>query len=118
MSIYILVRPATWALTKSSGFFYERSLAPEGFIHASNWPQLDRVANHYFADTDELLLIGVDPTRVKPPIRYELSASTGDVYPHIYGPLNVNAATVLKTLKRSPNGRFELPTEEPTLSPA
>jgi uncharacterized protein (DUF952 family) len=113
MLIYILVRPSSWALAVDSGLFYERSLSNEGFIHASSWRQLDRVANHYFADTNELLLIGVDPAQVKPPIRWEISASTGDRYPHIYGPLNVDATVILQTFQRSPNGRFELPTTEP-----
>lgn len=115
MSIYILVRPEIWTIAQDSGYFYERSLSNEGFIHASAWRQLDRVANHYFAGTDSLLVIGVDPALVKPPIRWEISASTGDVYPHIYGPLNVDAALIVTTIQRNAAGRFELPVSEPVL---
>jgi uncharacterized protein (DUF952 family) len=113
--IYILVRPNTWEIAQKSRLFYEVSLANEGFIHACEWRQLDRVANAYFGDADPLVLAAINPARVKPPVRWEESRSTGDIYPHIYGPLNMDAVTEVLTLQRGEEGRFTIPANEPSL---
>ena len=118
MPIYIVTRPETWAVAKVRGYFYEDSIASEGFIHASAWPQLNRVLTHYFGNAQTLLVLMVDPVRLRPPVRWELSRSNGDVYPHIYGILNLDAASVALTLSRNAEGRFELPALEPTLQTA
>jgi len=114
--IYILVQPQTWEIARKSRLFYEVSLSEEGFIHACEWRQLDRVANHYFPDADNLVLVAIDTARVKPQIRWELSRSTGDTYPHIYGPLNVDATTEIELLERGVDNRFQIPVNEPTFS--
>jgi len=114
-TIYILVRPDTWELAGKTHQFFERSLANEGFIHACHWRQLDRVANAYFSDANELVIVAVDPAKVQPPIRWEESPSTGDVYPHIYGILNLDATTEVQRIHRSQDGRFEIPEKETVL---
>lgn len=113
--IYILVRPNTWETATRARLFYEVSLSSEGFIHACEWRQLNRVANAYFRDADTLVLAAINPARVKPPIRWEESRSTGDIYPHIYGPLNMDAVTPVQLLEREPDGRFVIPANEPAL---
>ncbi len=117
MTIYIVARPETWTLARIRGYFYENSIAREGFIHGASWAQLNRVVHTYFKDAQTVLILAIDPTRLRPPVRWETSPSTGDVYPHIYGILNLDAASVRLTLTRNAAGRFELPAEEPALQP-
>ena len=115
-SIYILVRPDIWELAQKTHQFFERTLANEGFIHACHWHQLDRVANAYFQDTQDLVIVEIDPAKVQPPIRWEESASTGEVYPHIYGILNISATTEVQRIHRSNlQERFEIPAQASVL---
>jgi uncharacterized protein (DUF952 family) len=72
-----------------------RTLAEEGFIHASTAAQVPVVAAAYYRDAPDLVLLVIDPERVGSPIRYERVPGQPDPYPHIYGPLNLDA--VLET---------------------
>lgn len=113
--IYLLLRPSDWEAVRNNPMLYESTLSREGFIHACQWRQLNRVANTYFQGVNELTLLAVNPAKVMPPIRWEESRSTGDVYPHIYGTLNLDAVTQAQTLERGADGRFEIPSIEPAL---
>jgi len=63
-----------------------------GFIHATNPDQTTAMLNRHFANRDNLLLLLVDVTKVKSEVRFEspLSGRAG-LFPHIYGPLNLDA---------------------------
>ena len=63
-SIYILLAASDLAAAKSLGEYRAASLADEGFIHASPWNQLNRVANKYYGHAVELRVIEIDPARV------------------------------------------------------
>ena len=79
-----------WDAAKAAGEYTEstrgRSLAEEGFIHCSYEGQVQGVADYAFSDvTAPLVLLTIDPSRVKPEIKVE------NGFPHIYGPLSVEA---------------------------
>ena len=88
MIVHICERVA-WEQAQRSGEYRPASLAAEGFIHASEPPQVLEVANRYYAGKQDLLLLWIDPQRVDPEIRYE--PVDGDLFPHIYGALNLEA---------------------------
>ena len=96
-----------WAATKN-GEYRCPSLDSEGFIHCSTPDQAVDVANSLFRGQRGLVLLVIDPARVVPSIRYE-DAGNGKLYPHIYGPLNVNAVVGVEVFKPSADGTFELP---------
>jgi uncharacterized protein (DUF952 family) len=85
------------------------TLAQEGFIHCSVRHQLRSVAERYYADAEDLVLLVIDSTRVASPIRYEAPADGAEEYPHIYGPLPANAVTAVVRLARDRDGRLILP---------
>ena len=66
--IYHLALPEDWDAAQQSGT-YEMStrgapLASVGFIHASYQHQVEGVANEFYADVDELVLLTIDPDAV------------------------------------------------------
>ncbi len=63
----------------------------DGFIHASTSSQLQRTREKYFAGRSKLLLLTIDPLKVTPEIRFEDLQQEGQLYPHIYGDLNLDA---------------------------
>src|SRR5690606_12864163 len=90
--IYILCEPDAYETARKTGVYYHPSLKAEGFIHASPPNHLTRVANAYYSKALELVVMAVDPSRIRTAVRWEPS-SHGEIYPHIYGPLNMDAVT-------------------------
>jgi uncharacterized protein (DUF952 family) len=99
--IYLLISPADFALAAPSGIWSPASLLQEGFIHASPANQLNRVANKHYSSLPEVLVLTLRPEQIAAEVKWE--PATGGLYPHIYGPLNLNAAAKATTFMRSPD---------------
>ena len=84
----------------------DRTLAEEGFIHASTAEQVAPVANAFYRDVTDLLLLVIDTDRVASAIRYEPVPGQALPYPHIYGPLNVDAVVEARPFGPGPDGQF------------
>jgi uncharacterized protein (DUF952 family) len=75
-----------------------RSLAEEGFIHASRADQWPGVRERFYADVAEpLVLLVIDPARLAAEVREEHVPGTDATFPHIYGPINLDA--VVETIE-------------------
>ncbi|SEC58559.1 Uncharacterized conserved protein, DUF952 family [Streptomyces sp. 2131.1] len=80
-----------------------RTLHEEGFIHCSLPHQLSGVAEMLYgagsragaADQDLVVLV-IDTGRLSVPVRYEAAAPGGEEFPHIYGPLPVDAVVEVR----------------------
>ncbi len=83
-----------------------RTLGEQGFIHASDAHQVALVANFIYAGDDGLIVLVIDPERLRPEVRYESMPGSDEAFPHIYGPLDVSAVTGTLPLRRGPDGRF------------
>jgi uncharacterized protein (DUF952 family) len=105
--IYHLVTPAHWNAV-GAGPYRPESLETEGFVHCANEDQVARVANLYYADCAELLVLCIDASRVRHPVRDE-EAATGERFPHIYGPMERDAIVAVQPLLRDANGHWVFP---------
>lgn len=85
---------------RKSGEYCGDTLKIEGFIHCSTPEQVIEIANSIFKGTQKLILLVIDEKKVVSEIRYE-DCGNKNLYPHIYGTLNLDA--VIKTLDFSPN---------------
>ena len=90
------------AAARQSGEYHAASLAAEGFIHFSRADQVLAVARAFYAGQPDLVLLVVDPCLLAAPLRYEAPAAmpgatgtgeiaSGQLFPHLYGPLNTSA---------------------------
>lgn len=95
MLFHLTTREA-WRRAVAIGDYLAPSLEDEGFIHLSTAAQWPRVRAARFAATRDLLLLVIDPARVRHEIRFELA--DGDRYPHLYGPLDVSAVIEVRDL--------------------
>jgi uncharacterized protein (DUF952 family) len=85
-----------------------RTLADEGFIHASTRMQVEGVANRFYRDVEQLVLLTIDPTKVDAEIKWEPPAPGVDVlFPHIYGPLPIGAVVATNYWFRTNNSDDE-----------
>ncbi len=99
-TIFHAALPEDWAAAFATGEYTTSTrgmtLAEVGFIHLSTHEQIEGVANHFYGDVDQLVLLTVDPTRVSAEIRWEPPApGVDELFPHIYGPLPI--AAVVRT---------------------
>lgn len=85
------------------------TLEEEGFIHCSLPHQLRWVAEAYYADADDLVVLAIDSDQLTVPVRFERPEPGAAEFPHIYGPLPVAAVTRVLDVSRDAAGRFVLP---------
>lgn len=97
MRIFHIATPEDWASAQQTGSYTTstlgRSLAEEGFIHAAFEDQWPLVLRRYYAEVHTpLLLLEIETDRLSSLLVEEQPAPGVDaIYPHIYGPLNVDA---------------------------
>jgi uncharacterized protein (DUF952 family) len=103
MIVHIIAR-RDWEQAQLSGEYRAASLATEGFIHGSQPEQVLRVANRFYCGIPDLLVLWIDPQRLSAPIRYE--ASDGEIFPHIYGALNLDCVIRVSELSPEADGVY------------
>jgi uncharacterized protein (DUF952 family) len=75
------------------------------FIHASRPEQVAMVANFAYDDvTEPLCLLVIDTTRLVSALCDEDLEGTGMTFPHIYGPLNLDAVVDVRPYTRGADG--------------
>jgi uncharacterized protein (DUF952 family) len=112
--LYHIATAADWAQAQRDGEYRMstrgRTLAAEGYIHASTASQVIPVANAYYRDEPaDLLLLVLDPARIMAEIRWEQVPGSADPFPHIYGPLPAGAVRQAVPLERGESGQFRFP---------
>ena len=110
---------ASWSTAQAEGAYRTDSLASEGFIHCSTAAQIVRVANMLFKGQRDLVLLVIDPQYLQAELKWEPPvhpSGTGvppadDLFPHLYGPLNLEAVVGVLPFDAGPDGAFSLPVE-------
>ena len=102
---------AGWQAALSAGSYTAASLRTQGFIHCSafNAEQLLAVADFLYAGQTGLVVLLIDPDRLTSEVRYEDTESPGQFFPHVYGPLDLEAVTAVLDFPPRPDGTFRLP---------
>lgn len=106
MRIQHIALSESWTAAQVAGSYTVSTLgldlADVGFIHCSRPEQLDDVFRHFYADvTEPLVLLTIDTDLLTSP--WQLDDVPGEPlsFPHIYGPLNVDAVVAAEPLTRS-----------------
>jgi uncharacterized protein (DUF952 family) len=108
-----------WARARTEGVYAPESLKTDGFIHCSAVTRVIDVADNFYTGQKDLLLVCIDKEKLtsrlkyEPPVHpgtYEASPSdTIDLFPHLYGPLNLDAVVMVVEFPPNDDGTFELP---------
>jgi uncharacterized protein (DUF952 family) len=99
-----------WAKAKNLGTYRSETLESEGFIHCSTVAQVIGSANRFFKQQQDVVILVIDIDRVTSEIRYEGTDPT-NLFPHIYGELNIDAVIQSIDLETNADGSFILPKE-------
>jgi uncharacterized protein (DUF952 family) len=108
--IFHITSQTSWSAAQKSGGYSADSLKSEGFIHCSNANQILRVANSFFTKQHGLVILKIDPSRLKSELKWE--AGTGkdtESFPHVYGPLNLEAVICVFEFEPGLDGEFHFP---------
>ena len=113
-SIYHLALAADWANARDGDGQYRistigRTLEDVGFIHCSFARQVRGVADAFYRDRTDVVLLTIDRSKVRAQVREDHVALANDAFPHIYGPLDVDAVVAVEPLARRPDGTLALP---------
>ncbi len=82
--------------------------ARDGFIHLSEGSQVAGTLAKYFAGQTDLALLAVDTDRLGDRLRWEPSRG-GDLFPHLYGPLELEHVISVAALTLQEDGSHRLP---------
>ena len=102
--IFHITLPERWAEALKNGDYRADSLESEGFIHCSDEPQVVRSLNRFYKNIPEVRLLLIDPSCLRSRLEYE--PAHGELFPHIYGPLNVDAVVAVETLRAEADGSY------------
>lgn len=108
--IYHILTKEAWQTAVSQNEYAPPSLEEEGFIHCSTNEQILIPANQLYRGQRDLLLLQIVPEKVVHPIVYEDCYETGQEFPHVYGPLNLDAVVKTIPFPCKEDGSFDLPT--------
>ncbi len=111
--IYHITSAGQWAEAQARGQYTADSLSSEGFIHCSKPGQVIATAARYYAGQSGLVLLAIAPARLTAEVRLENLKGGPEAFPHIYGPLNLDAVTAVLPFEPNPDGTFSLPPNAP-----
>jgi uncharacterized protein (DUF952 family) len=108
-TIYKICRASEWNAAITAGQYLGSEIdRRDGFIHFSTAEQVAETARRHFAGQTDLVLVAVDETGLGPRLRYEPSRG-GQLFPHLYGPLNVAGVRWVKPLPLAADGGHRFP---------
>lgn len=109
MTIYKICPNSLWAAAKTAGVFTGAPVDhADGFIHFSTAAQVRETANKHFAGQQDLVLVAVDAARLGAALKWEPSRG-GDLFPHLYGPLDLQAVAAATPLLLGEDGCHRFP---------
>jgi uncharacterized protein (DUF952 family) len=113
MLIFHITPRDRWHQHQNQQVYRADSLDSQGFIHCSFQNQLLRTADKWFCGQQDLVVLCIDSDRLTAELRLEES-EPGEIFPHLYGPLNLDAVLEVIALTTKSNGEFELPSKPTT----
>jgi uncharacterized protein (DUF952 family) len=113
--IYHIVKEKDYPdLIKGDGYI-PANFDESGFVHCALEVSVISVANDYYSNVeDKLLLLKIDPLKLKSQTKYESAVlekgagtqhvSTSSVFPHVYGPIDNSSVEGIGVLLKEKNG--------------
>ena len=112
--IYHMCRADEWETAQANGSYPGSSQdQADGFIHFSSASQVRESAAKHRAGQDGLILLAVQSKLLGDALKWEASRS-GALFPHLYGPLSVDAVATADPLVLSEDGLHQFPDTVPT----
>ena len=110
--LFHLALADAWAAAFATGEYRVSTLGAQledvGFIHLSYAHQVQAVADAFYSGRDDVVLLAIDPAKVGAEIREEPAPESGELFPHLYGPLPVAAVVAAHSVGQLSDGRLDM----------
>jgi uncharacterized protein (DUF952 family) len=70
----------------------------DGFIHCSIERQVSGVLDRFYKGQSGLVKLKIEKSKVQRPVLFELAQDMNELFPHIYGSLNIDSVVEVITL--------------------
>ena len=105
--IFHIAKESVWRQARKTGAYTVDSLRSEGFIHCSEPQQVIETANRLFRSHTGLVLLRIEIGKLRAMVRYENLEGGFELFPHIYGELNIDAVSSVSSFEPSSSGAFD-----------
>ena len=107
--IYKILSQNEWSQAQQAGEFAGSAVDhSDGFIHFSSANQVAETAAKHFAGQSDLILLAIDENLLGDELKWEVSRG-GDLFPHLYAPLNLSTVQSAELLPLDKNGKHIFP---------
>jgi uncharacterized protein (DUF952 family) len=103
--IFHLAAREDWERASRDGVYTAASLYGDGFVGCATATQHAAVAGARFAGRGDLVLLLIDTDKLTSPLRFEQTGA-GEAFPHVFGPVDLDAVFEAAPYRPGPNGRF------------
>jgi len=101
MYIYHITPLPAWRKALELGSYTADSFIKDGFIHCCTKEQTEFVLKTWFqGNSEELVILKIDPMFLSAEVKYEDSHGDGELFPHIYGAINLDAVVNVISTER------------------
>lgn len=110
-TIVAITNAEIWERAQQTGSYtqstLDKSMEAVGFLHCTNPDQTIATANRHFTDREHVILLLINLEKVASEVRFEAAKSgRPGLFPHIYGPLNIDAVYATLQLEKNESGQF------------
>ena len=89
--IYHITTTQAWEDAQAKQSYLPKDFAKEGFIHCSIERQIEGVLERFYQGQNDLVKLKIEKAKVQRPVIFELADDLNELFPHIYGPLNLDS---------------------------
>ena len=91
MQIFHITNQSAWQEAKLGALYEGDTLPIDGFIHCCYFEQIEGVLLNWFKGKRDLVILEINPEILLSPIKNENLEGGLEVFPHVYGPINLDA---------------------------
>lgn len=96
--IYHVTTLKEWEAAKIKSEYTPVNFEKDGFIHCSIEKQIPGVLDRFYKGQTGLVKLKIEKEKVQRPVLFELAVDLDELFPHIYGALNLDSVVEVITI--------------------
>jgi uncharacterized protein (DUF952 family) len=93
--IYHVTTSKAWEAAQANQCYMPQDFEKDGFIHCSIERQIEGVLERFYQGQTGLVKLKIEKAKVQRPVLFELAEDLNELFPHIYGPLNLDSVVAV-----------------------
>ena len=96
--LYHVTTLKEWEAAKIKNEYNPVNFEQDGFIHCSVEKQIPGVLDRFYKGQTGLVKLKIEKEKVQRPVLFELAIDLDELFPHIYGALNLDSVVEVSTI--------------------